>query len=91
MDPVAIATAIKKNGMVGLLSLIVILMFNYFTSRLEMVEGKLERVESKLYDCLEDRIQTSDNNMHSSVKYPELMAAILPKELKYGNKRKMAS
>lgn len=90
MDPVAIATAIKKNGMVGLLSLIVILMFNYFTSRLEMVEGKLERVESKLYDCLEDRIQTSDNNMHSSVKYPELMAAILPKELKYGNKREMA-
>lgn len=91
MDPIAIAAAIKKNGMVGLLSLIVILMFNYFTSRLEMVEGKLERVESKLYDCLEDRIQTSDNNMHSSVKYPELMAAILPKELKYGNKRKMAS
>lgn len=91
MDPVAIATAIKKNGMVGLLSLIVILMFNYFTSRLEMVEGKLERVESKLYDCLEDRIQTSDNDMHSSVKYPELMAAILPKELEYGTKRKMAS
>ena len=91
MDPVALATAIKKNGMVGLLSLIVILMFNYFTSRLEMVEGKLERVESKLYDCLEDRIPTSDNDMNSSVKYPELMAAILPKELEYGTKRKMAS
>lgn len=91
MDPVAIATAIKKNGMVGLLSLIVILMFNYFTDRLKMVEGKLERVESKLYDCLEDRIQTSDNDMHSSVKYPELMSAILPKELEYGTKRKMAS
>jgi hypothetical protein len=54
--------------MVGLLSLIVILMFNYFTSRLEMVEGKLERVEAKLYDCLEDRIPTSDNDMHSSNK-----------------------
>jgi hypothetical protein len=66
-------------------------MFNYFTSRLEMVEGKLERVESKLYDCLEDRIPTSDNDMNSSVKYPELMAAILPKELEYGTKRKMAS
>ncbi len=91
MNPIAIAEAIKKNGMVGLLTLIVVLMFNYFTDRLEMVEGKLERVESKLYDCLEDRIQTSDNNMHSSVKYPELMAAILPKELKYGTKRKMVS
>jgi hypothetical protein len=91
MDPIAIAAAIKKNGMVGLLSLIVIFMFNYFTSRLEMVEGKLERVESKLYDCLEDRIPTSDNDMHSSAKYPELMAAILPKELEYGIKRKMAS
>ena len=91
MDPVAISTAVKKNGMIGLLTLIVVLMFNYFTSRLEMVEGKLERVESKLYDCLEDRIQTSDNDMHSSVKYPELMAAILPKELEYGTKRKMAS
>ena len=91
MDPVSIATAVKKNGMTGLLTLIVVLMFNYFTSRLEMVEGKLERVEAKLYDCLEDRIQTSDNDMHSSVKYPELMAAILPKELEYGTKRKMAS
>lgn len=91
MDPVSIATAVKKNGMIGLLTLIVVLMFNYFTSRLEMVEGKLERVEAKLYDCLEDRIQTSDNDMHSSVKYPELMAAILPKELEYGTKRKMAS
>ena len=56
-----------------------------------MVEGKLEKVESKLYDCLEDRIQKSDNDMHSSAKYPELMAAILPKELEYGTKRKMAS
>lgn len=91
MDPVAIATAIKKNGMVGLLTLILVLMFNYFTDRIELIEGKLERVESKLYDCLEDRIQTSDNDMHSSVKYPELMAAILPKELEYGTKRKMAS
>lgn len=91
MDPVAIATAIKKNGMVGLLTLFLVLMFNYFTDRIELIEGKLERVESKLYDCLEDRIQTSDNDMHSSVKYPELMAAILPKELEYGTKRKMAS
>ena len=91
MDPVALATAIKKNGMVGLLTLIVVLMFNYFTDRLEMVEGKLEKVESKLYDCLEDRIPTSDNDMHSSVKYPELMAAILPKETNYDIKREMAS
>ena len=91
MDPIAIATAIKKNGMIGLLTLIVVLMFNYFTSRLEMVEGKLERVEAKLYDCLEDRIQKSDNDMHSSAKYPELMAAILPKETNYDIKREMES
>ncbi len=91
MDPIAIAAAIKKNGMVGLLTLIVIFMFNYFTERLEKVEGKLERVEAKLYDCLEDRIRTSDNDMNSSAKYPELMAAILPKQLEYGTKRKMAS
>jgi hypothetical protein len=91
MDPIAIAAAIKKNGMVGLLTLIVVLMFNYFTNRLEMVEGKLERVEAKLYDCLEDRIRTSGNDMNTSAKYPELMAAILPKELEYGTKRKMAS
>lgn len=91
MDPVALATAIKKNGMVGLLTLIVVFMFNYFTDRLEMVEGKLEKVESKLYDCLEDRIPTSDNDMHSSAKYPELMAAILPKETNYDIEREMAS
>ena len=91
MDPVALATAVKKNGMVGLLTLIVVFMFNYFTDRLEMVEGKLEKVESKLFDCLEDRIQISDNDMHSSVKYPELMAAILPKETNYDIKREMES
>jgi hypothetical protein len=90
MDPIAIAAAIKKNGMVGLLTLILVLMFNYFTSRLDAVEGKLERVEAKLYDCMEDRIQKSDNDMHSGVKYPDLFVAILPKELKYEPKRKMA-
>lgn len=76
MDPIAIAAAIKKNGMVGLLTLILVLMFNYFTSRLDAVEGKLERVEAKLYDCLEDRIQTTDNDMHSGVKYPDLLVGI---------------
>ena len=90
MDPIAIAAAIKKNGMVGLLTLILVLMFNYFTSRLDAVEGKLERVEAKLYDCLEDRIQKSDNDMHSGVKYPDLLVGILSKELKYEPKRKMA-
>jgi hypothetical protein len=90
MDPIAIAAAIKKNGMVGLLTLILVLMFNYFTSRLDAVEGKLERVEAKLYDCLEDRIQTTDNDMHSGVKYPDLLVGILTKELKYEPKRKMA-
>ena len=90
MDPIAIAAAIKKNGMVGLLTLILVLMFNYFTSRLDAVEGKLERVEAKLYDCMEDRIQTSDNDMHSGVKYPDLLVGILTKELKYEPKRKMA-
>mgnify|MGYP000874206922 CR=1 FL=1 len=90
MDPIAIAAAIKKNGMVGLLTLILVLMFNYFTNRLDAVEGKLERVEVKLYDCLEDRIQKSDNDMHSGVKYPDLLVGILSKELKYEPKRKMA-
>jgi len=90
MDPIAIAAAIKKNGMVGLLTLILVLMFNYFTNRLDAVEGKLERVEAKLYDCLEDRIQKSDNDMHSGVKYPDLLVGVLPKELKYEFKRKMA-
>ena len=90
MDPIAIAAAVKKNGMVGLLTLILVLMFNYFTNRLEIVEGKLEKVESKLYDCLEDRIQTSDNHMHSDIKYPNLLVGVLTKELKYEPKRKMA-
>lgn len=90
MDPIAIAAAIKKNGMVGLLTLILVLMFNYFTDRIELIEGKLEKVESKLFDCLEDRIQTSDSYMHTEAVYPELMAAILPKELKYDTERKMA-
>ncbi len=54
-----------------------------------MVEAKLEKVESKLYDCLEDRIQTSKRQIDKHVQFTELMVGILPDKKKYGTKRKM--
>jgi hypothetical protein len=58
--------AIKKHGVIGVLVLVIFLMYSFFTKRFEVLEAKLERVELKLYDCMEDRIQTSKRQTHRS-------------------------
>jgi hypothetical protein len=82
--------AIKKHGVLGVLVLVIFLMYSFFTKRFEVLESKLERVELKLYDCLEDRIQTSKRQLDKHVQFSELMVGILPDKKKYGTKRKMA-
>lgn len=82
MDPVSLIESIKKHGVVGVLTLVIFLIFNFFSGRLEILETKLEKVESKLYDCLEDRIQTSKRQVDKHVQFTELMVAILPDKLK---------
>jgi hypothetical protein len=81
--------AIKKHGVLGVLVLVIFLMYSFFTKRFEVLESKLERVELKLYDCLEDRIQTSKRQLDKHVQFSELMVGILPDKRKYGTKRKM--
>jgi hypothetical protein len=82
--------AIKKHGVIGVLVLVIFLMYSFFTKRFEVLESKLERVELKLYDCLEDRIQTSKRQLDKHIQFSELMVGILPDKKKYGTKRKMA-
>jgi hypothetical protein len=82
--------AIKKHGVIGVLVLVIFLMYSFFTKRFEVLESKLERVELKLYDCMEDRIQTSKRQLDKHVEFSELMVGILPDKKKYGTKRKMA-
>jgi uncharacterized membrane protein len=82
--------AIKKHGVLGVLVLVIFLMYSFFTKRFEVLESKLERVELKLYDCLEDRIQTSKRQLDKHIQFSELMVGILPDKKKYGTKRKMA-
>jgi hypothetical protein len=82
--------AIKKHGVIGVLVLVIFLMYSFFTKRFEVLESKLERVELKLYDCLEDRIQTSKRQLNKHIQFSELMVGILPDKKKYGTKRKMA-
>lgn len=53
------------------------------------LNNRLSNVESKLYDCLEDRAQAKHIDIDKSIKHKQIYA-ILPKEEKYGKfKRKM--
>ena len=89
MEPITIIESIKKHGVIGVLVLVIFLMYSFFTKRFEVLESKLERVELKLYDCMEDRIQTSKRQLHKHIQFSELMVGILPDKRKYGTKRKM--
>jgi uncharacterized membrane protein len=90
MALIPIIEAIKKHGVIGVLVLVIFLMYSFFTKRFEVLESKLERVELKLYDCLEDRVQTSKRQLDKHIQFSELMVGILPDKKKYGTKRKMA-
>lgn len=83
MELIPVIEAIKKHGVSAVLVLVIYLMFNFFSDRLETVETKLANVEAKLYDCLEDRIQTSNNHVKGFVEDNRLVG-ILNEKKKYG-------
>ena len=86
MELVPVIEAIKKHGVSAVLVLVIYLMFNFFSERLEKVETKLANVEAKLYDCLEDRIQTSNSHAKVFVEDNRLVG-ILTEKKKYGIKK----
>lgn len=83
MELIPVIEAIKKHGVSAVLVLVIFLMFNFFSERLETVETKLANVESKLYDCLEDRIQTSNSHAKLFIEDNRLVG-ILTEKKKYG-------
>lgn len=83
MEPISVAESIKKHGIVSVLTLFIFLMYNFFSNRLDKVEEKLERVESQLYDCLNDKLQVRQSPL-SDKKHEEIQYtfAIIPDKLK---------
>ena len=88
MELLPLIESIKKHGVTGVLTLVLFLMFNFFSGRLEILEAKLEKVEAKLYDCLEDRIKTGSRISKDFITN-NFLVAILPNRKKYGIERKM--
>lgn len=83
MDPLSATEAIKKHGVVAVLSIFIFLMYNFFSDRLDKVEGKLERVESDLYDCLSDKAQALQAPLiQKKYTYEHPVLAVLPEKLK---------
>ena len=80
MTPQIVADYTKKHGTSFLLICAIFWLNN-----------RLSNVESKLYDCLEDKAQISSASLHKSTQHKyEPIYAILPKEEKHGeSKRKM--
>lgn len=79
MNPLLVAEYTKKHGTSFLLICAIFWLNN-----------RLSNVEAKLYDCLEDNIQSQSKNINTeSHKYIPTFAT-LPEERKNGTKRKMA-
>ncbi len=78
MNPLLVAEYTKKHGTSFLLICAIFWLNN-----------RLSNVESKLYDCLEDRTQLQSKNIDTELyKYTPIYAT-LPEERKNGTKRKM--
>jgi hypothetical protein len=83
MDPISATESIKKHGVVSVLTIFIFLMYNFFSNRLDKVEEKLERVESNLYDCLNDKAQVIHSELiQRKYIYEHPVLAILPEKLK---------
>lgn len=81
MTPQIILDLTKKHGISALLIF-----------ALYWMNARLERVETKLYDCLEDRAQAKSLPTHrQQYAKQDYLYAVLPKETKYNgeSKRKM--
>ena len=78
MTPQILAEQTKKHGISFLLFCALFWMNN-----------RLSAVESKLYDCLEDKVEMRRDQSQKLIKHEQTFA-VLPKELRYEFKRKMA-
>ena len=75
--------AIKEYGTLAICVIIAL----YFREQLNVQEQKIERIESKLYDCFEQRIQDNVRFGVSSemAELPNKIYAILPEEIRIRN------
>lgn len=78
MTPQILAEQTKKHGISFLLFCALFWMNNRLTA-----------VEQKLYDCLEDKVEMRRDQSNRLIKHEQTFA-ILPKQERYGIKRKMA-
>ena len=79
MPTIETIKAIKEYGSLAICVIIAL----YFREQLNVQEQKIERIESKLYDCFEQRIK--DNSMNNlfgreAIKTSKVYA-ILPEEI----------
>ena len=79
MPTIETIKAIKEYGTLAICVIIAL----YFREQLNVQEQKIERIESKLYDCFEQRIK--DNSMNNlfgreTIKTSKVYA-ILPEEI----------
>jgi translation elongation factor EF-G len=83
MDLVGIIESVKKYGTTAVLTLCLLLMYNFFTTRMDRLEAKLEKVEAHLYDCLDDKAQLMNRGISNLKFNPEKMFAVIPKKYKF--------
>jgi hypothetical protein len=89
MDPVSMATLLKKHGITALLCLCVF----WLNNRMLKQDEKIERVEQRLYECLQEssyKNQASEREKKGKETFQASTEAIIPKETRYEFKRKMA-
>lgn len=89
MDPVTMTTLLKKHGISFLLCFCIF----WLNNRLISAEEKIEKVEEKLYECMEEsasKNQASEREKKGKETFQASTEAIIPKETRYESKRKMA-
>lgn len=88
MDPLTLTTAIRKHGVTALLCFCIF----WLNNRLMNAESKIDKVEEKLYECLQEASYKSTNTQRKEKREKTFQAsyAIIPTKYRYGIKRKMA-
>ena len=82
MNIVALIESVKKYGTTAVLTLCLVLMYNFFTTRMDRLEAKLEKVEAHLYDCLDDKALIINRGISKTALFPDVAVAVIPKKIK---------
>ncbi len=83
MSAIETIKAIKEYGMLA----VAVVIFFWMNDKLSSQDEKIERIESKLYDCFEQRIKDNTrNNIFGNERHVSLYNtksyAIIPEEIK---------